>query len=136
MALIHARSDGTVFRVTKYPHQDDRYRGRADAAHELEVDYATNAQIIDQVSANVAGYTVSGGALYKDGQPVAIAPDSDAKAIERLTRSLGPQARTGGRQAAKAVVQAALNNEAATAQQLTRALAYALLRGFLGDDGS
>jgi len=135
MALIHADSNGQVFRVTQFPHLDDKYRNAQDASEEMEVDSATNSGLVADIASAMHLYTLAAGVLKKDGRPVSPEEDSDEKGIERSARSVTPAQTAALRQAAKGFMRAIAANGTPTQQQRDRALAYALLRGFLGDNG-
>lgn len=128
MALIQADSQGQVYRVTTVPAHADQYRNDPDAAQTLDLDPATNADLLQDASLHTARYTIVAGVLKKDGQDVLVNPDGDDGAVVRFLLSVTAQERTALVQGAKGFMQAMKNGQNPTTLQSNRALAYALLQ--------
>lgn len=133
MALIQADAQGKVFRLVTVPFHEPDARLDPNAAQTIEVDSATNQALITDVSLNMGAYTIVAGALKKDGADVAIAADTDQKAIEKLVRGITGAELNALRTGAKGFVQAMKNGQSPTQQQRDRALAWAILRILVGD---
>lgn len=80
MARIHFGSHSKPIRVDKIPN------GAAPlgTVRTLEVDYETNATLVDAIAADGEPYVYDGATLTRDGTPVAIAAEGPLGRIEKL----------------------------------------------------
>jgi hypothetical protein len=58
------------------------------AVEVIEVDFDTNAELLESLNREINLYRLEGGALYRDGEAVVFAPETERRALRRAVAAL------------------------------------------------
>ena len=96
MAKIYARADGSICRILHTPELEKQYPDPPeDAAHTLEFDEATNADLVAKMLGQPKAFKFDGAAVRRGAAVRAIAADSQATQDRKSYRALLARAAEG-----------------------------------------